>query len=267
MTTQQFESKFMEIDITKEDEKIGFSGVVDSMDSLETIDNTLVYTPFVVTRDISSDNSRKKDLSAISLIGNILEPFTRSYDKGAISYRDGRLFISGETSDEKGYNELVKLLEDSNVSYVNETIFLKVSDNDSNITHEEVYPELSQEAKAVEEKIKQIASLENINFEFDSASLSQESYSTLEKIATLLKENPTYSIKVSGHTDDKGGSQYNLNLSKERTQSIQNALISFGVAKERIQTAGYGDTRPLVANDSEENRNINRRVEFKIIGE
>ena len=271
-TAQVVQSEFMEIDIRKSGDSLNAYGTFDSIDSIQSVDDVLMTSNLNITRDFKSSEFKKADTAAISVLNSILNPFMETYENGQITYKDGRLFISGETSNQEEHTKIEELLASSGIPYVNETIILAKKDNTTeqneiNATDDEVYPELSQEAKAVEEQIEQIVKLEDIRFELGSAKVSPDSYETIEKIANLLKENPSYALKVSGHTDNQGDSGYNMTLSKERAQNIQKVLASFGVAKERVQTAGYGDTQPLVDNDSEENRKLNRRVEFKIIGE
>ena len=79
----------------------------------------------------------------------------------------------------------------------------------------------------------------------------------------LMEENPQMEIEVSAHTDDRGSDAYNDRLSSRRGEAVARYLIRAGVAAGRIHTVGYGKRRPLVPNDSEENRERNRRVEFK----
>ncbi|MCH9741258.1 MAG: OmpA family protein [Epsilonproteobacteria bacterium] len=132
---------------------------------------------------------------------------------------------------------------------------------------EEVTTAQSEESKQIEAKIKEVINLENINFELDKSNLTTESLVTIGKIATILKENSSVKVEIGGHTDSSGNDTYNLNLSQSRVDSVKAELVNQGVEKERLTSIGYGETRPLVSNDTEENRRINRRVEFKIIGE
>jgi outer membrane protein OmpA-like peptidoglycan-associated protein len=126
---------------------------------------------------------------------------------------------------------------------------------------------LSIEAQALEVKMNEIAEIEDINFEEDSARLTPKSLETIQKIAEILKENSTYAIEISGHTDSIGDLEYNLELSKQRALSVKDALMKQGVDAKKMVANGYGDQRPLVDNNNEEDRKKNRRVEFKIIGE
>jgi outer membrane protein OmpA-like peptidoglycan-associated protein len=76
---------------------------------------------------------------------------------------------------------------------------------------------------------------------------------------------PDIRIKITGHTDNVGNNEYNLNLSKDRAKSVKGYLVSKGVKENRIEIDGKGETEPLKSNETESNRSINRRVEFEII--
>jgi outer membrane protein OmpA-like peptidoglycan-associated protein len=84
-------------------------------------------------------------------------------------------------------------------------------------------------------------------------------------VVTLLKENPAIEIEMSAHTDSRGSDDYNFKLSDNRARSVMDYILSKGIAPARIISQGYGETKPVVPNDTDENRQLNRRVEFKIL--
>lgn len=106
--------------------------------------------------------------------------------------------------------------------------------------------------------------LNNIFFDFDSYEIRERSYTELRKIEKFLKKNPQIRIEIAGHTDNKGSEDYNMNLSRQRAKSVYDYLVNRGISTKQISYKGYGDTRPMVPNDSEENRQRNRRIEFVI---
>jgi OOP family OmpA-OmpF porin len=103
-----------------------------------------------------------------------------------------------------------------------------------------------------------------IYFDVDRTDLRPESRSTLEEVAKLLKADPTLRLEVAGHTDNTGGAAHNMQLSAGRAAAVVNALVTaYGIDRARLQTNGYGDTRPVAPNDTDQNRARNRRVELR----
>ena len=104
----------------------------------------------------------------------------------------------------------------------------------------------------------------NITFATDSADISPQFYSTLNAVATVLKEFPETLIQVTGHTDATGSTEYNLQLSQKRAQSVAQYLVAQGVAPNRVVARGMGESMPIASNDTPEGRAQNRRVEIRI---
>ncbi len=104
----------------------------------------------------------------------------------------------------------------------------------------------------------------NVAFASGSANISSSFYPALNSVANVLAKSPDTSITISGHTDSKGNPNANLQLSKNRADSVARYLVSKGVGSQRIQTVGYGDAYPVASNDNEAGRSKNRRVEIKI---
>ncbi|QSE98897.1 OmpA family protein [Fulvivirga lutea] len=117
-------------------------------------------------------------------------------------------------------------------------------------------------------KLEQNAKLElkDILFESNSATLSDISYIELERVIKLMNENPTLRVEVAAHTDDVGSDSYNKILSNKRANSVVTFLEENKIAENRFEYNGYGESQPKVANDSDENRAKNRRVELIVIG-
>ena len=80
-----------------------------------------------------------------------------------------------------------------------------------------------------------------------------------------MKENPKLKVEIAAHTDDVGSDSYNLSLSDKRAQSVVDYLIDNQIPMNRFVAKGYGESQPIVANDSEENKAKNRRVELKVL--
>ncbi len=107
---------------------------------------------------------------------------------------------------------------------------------------------------------------ENIEFEFDSANLTDASISIINQVVSILQNNPTWAtLKVNGHTDNIGSKSYNQSLSESRVQSVKDYLVSQGIDASVISTEGFGESNPIASNDTKEGRQRNRRVEFQIV--
>ena len=107
--------------------------------------------------------------------------------------------------------------------------------------------------------------LNNIFFDFDKTTLRPESFPELDKVVELMEQNPKLYIEIGGHTDDKGSDQYNETLSQGRAEAVRLYLTEKWIEPQRVTAKGYGESKPEVENDSDDNRQINRRVEFTIL--
>jgi outer membrane protein OmpA-like peptidoglycan-associated protein len=105
--------------------------------------------------------------------------------------------------------------------------------------------------------------LPGIEFAFDSAEILPASERTLNIALQILRDNPSARVEVGGHTDDVGNANYNRRLSQQRADSVRDWLVEHGVARNRMQTRGYGSAQPVAPNDTDEGRARNRRIEFK----
>lgn len=101
-----------------------------------------------------------------------------------------------------------------------------------------------------------------IEFEFNSAKLRPYSKTTLDLVADLMFRHPSLKLMIFGHTCNIGSEQYNLWLSQKRAEAVKNYLARVGVLGEYVKAKGFGESRPIASNDTEEGRKKNRRVEF-----
>lgn len=112
--------------------------------------------------------------------------------------------------------------------------------------------------------------IDNIYFDFNEATLKSESFQVLDSVVGLMERYPTMVIEVSGHTDSKGTVEHNLKLSQARARAFADYVISKGIAAERLETKGYGESKPIAPNeingkDNPEGRDKNRRTEIKVL--
>lgn len=107
---------------------------------------------------------------------------------------------------------------------------------------------------------------EKIHFAFDEATIEHDSDSLLQEIAQVMTDNPQLvKIKIEGHTDSQGSTAYNQDLSTRRANAVMERLVENGVAAERLEAVGHGESRPLDTSETEEAHARNRRVEFNIV--
>lgn len=107
--------------------------------------------------------------------------------------------------------------------------------------------------------------LQNIYFAMSKSDLLPASFSELDRLVTLMNDNPQARIRLEGHTDIVGDKDANLQLSRDRVLACQRYLVGKRIDVDRIETVGYGDTRPILTKGTDEERKVNRRVEFVIL--
>ena len=133
------------------------------------------------------------------------------------------------------------------------------------------YKEIHKDLYLAPIEIGQVFRLNNVFFDFDKYNLRPESYVELDRVVKFLNEYPNIEIEMSAHTDSKGADDYNTTLSDNRARSVMEYILSKGITASRIVSKGYGETKPVAANantdgtDNPEGRQLNRRVEFKIL--
>jgi outer membrane protein OmpA-like peptidoglycan-associated protein len=132
------------------------------------------------------------------------------------------------------------------------------------LTDEKTYRESNLEIGLQPVRAGASFSVRNFLFDFDSDKLRPESAPELARLSAFMKEHPNIKIIIEGHTDDVGDENYNQALSERRAKAVMEALAGMGVKRSRMKAVGYGETKPLVPNDTEENRQLNRRVEIVI---
>jgi outer membrane protein OmpA-like peptidoglycan-associated protein len=103
-----------------------------------------------------------------------------------------------------------------------------------------------------------------VQFVVGKTDLTARSRTTLNQVATVLKNNATVKAEVRGYTDNEGDEQKNLQLSQQRAAEVVKYLVQQGIATERLSARGFGEANPLVPNDTDENKAKNRRVEFAV---
>ena len=104
----------------------------------------------------------------------------------------------------------------------------------------------------------------DVTFDTNSAVVKPGLYPEINRVAGVLKQYPETVVRVEGHTDSVGSEEYNMNLSYQRANAVRNLLVQQGIAANRIEVVGFGESMPIATNDTEAGRQMNRRVEIKI---
>lgn len=134
-----------------------------------------------------------------------------------------------------------------------------------NIPSYSTYKEIFKEIDLAKIDVGALIVLKNIFFDSRESTIRKESIPELERLVELLKSNPSIKIEISGHTDNIGAEDYNKNLSEERAKAVVDYLIKKSVDTARLEYAGFGYSKPISSNETEEGRQLNRRTEFKVI--
>jgi len=115
-----------------------------------------------------------------------------------------------------------------------------------------------------EQDILAITFKSDFSFGFDSAIIKPGAEDEIARVAEVLIKYPQTNISIEGHTDSKGAEEYNMNLSTRRAEAVKNSLIGRGLSSSRLQTIGFGESKPVATNDTEAGRQQNRRVRIVI---
>jgi type IX secretion system PorP/SprF family membrane protein len=117
----------------------------------------------------------------------------------------------------------------------------------------------TQELEAIQ------VAMRNLYFDNAKASVWRKSYPHLDRLGDLMKERADWQLKIIGHTDNKGGTKANLEISKKRAEAVMIYLVNRGVPKKQLIVEYYGETKPFASNDKESGRQLNRRVELEFV--
>ena len=156
-------------------------------------------------------------------------------------------------------------LDDEEVDHLAYVAEQKAAIAQSQAVEQRSQDELVQQLRAEQTSRGMVVTLEDVLFEVNGAALQPGAQTELLRLADYLKRNPDRKALIEGHTDNTGGSDYNLQLSQLRAQSVESYLVSSGVPADRTRAIGYGETRPEAPNDSATGRQQNRRVEIVIL--
>lgn len=126
-------------------------------------------------------------------------------------------------------------------------------------------PEPPPKPKRVEVTADKIVIKDKIQFDFNKATIKPESDDLLDEIVSVVKDNAfIHQVSIEGHTDSEGADAYNMKLSEGRAKAVMDYLVAHGIEASRLTSKGFGETKPIASNDTDEGKEQNRRVEFLI---
>jgi outer membrane protein OmpA-like peptidoglycan-associated protein len=199
--------------------------------------------------------------------GNVLDAKTGKPVMAEIKYENletGREIGSARTSPGTGAYKIT-LPAGANYGYRAEASgYVPVSQN-LDLTNTNTYQELQRDLTLIPLQTGETVRLNNIFFETAKAELRPESFTELDRVVTMLKQNPNMEILIGGHTDNVGSPASNVQLSAARASAVDVYLVSKGISNARLRTKGFGESKPVATNDTEAGRQQNRRVEFTIV--
>lgn len=208
-----------------------------------------------------------KPQPVVLIRGKVLDSKTKQPITGAsVSYElltDGSL-VGTASSNPKTGEYMIILSYGQNYGFsAGSKGYISVSEN-IDLSKVEEYQEITKDLYLTPIEVGSVVRMNNIFFDVAKATLRPESFPELNKVVKILSENPEISIEVAGYTDSDGAADANLLLSKDRAAAVKNYITGKGINIVRVSSIGYGETKPMLPNDSNANKQLNRRVEFKI---
>lgn len=224
---------------------------------------------FMLVEDLKQDSSSRSTHSLCLLKGMVKDASTGLPLDAYIEVVDnntGQLIAELGTNSASG-QYLISL--PSGINYgirVNAKDYLFYSEN-IQVSPEKGFNELRYDIPLERLEAGKKVVLKNIFYDFNSTELSLQSKAELTHLIELLNRNPRIRVEIASHTDDKGTDEYNQKLSSGRAEAVVSYLRQHGIAPDRLQSKGYGESLPLVPNDTPEHQAMNRRTEFIILSD
>lgn len=229
-----------------------------AVDSVYNGREVSVETSYLIT-DKDSNNDGKTDIKSISIVGTVLyndthEPAVDVQNK--LKDKEGRVLKTTKTNQEGNFRFDNLPIEDYKV---------EIEDEDPRLTNEIKYIVENVKVKTSDQEVSRKL-FENIYFGFDKYNLKSSAKKVLKELAEFYRQNPEIQIEMSANTDSYGSSEYNQYLSKQRGNAALDYLIKQGVDRSALVVNALGEEHPWMPNDNAAGRQLNRRVEFHIVG-
>ena len=216
----------------------------------------------------------------LSKIATVIASFKDFFEDGAkLSIMNEEVFLSGVLKDPNQYSLLDSILSRIDVSMVKEisianpTLINNENDQETATNSLSTVSQTNNQAKValtpneIQLQINEILTEKKIAFERRSSTVTEDSKITIIKIADILKEHKNIKLEIAGHTDSRGENALNKKISQDRANSVKDILTSLGINADRLKAVGYGEEFPIAKDDENGLSEINRRVDFNILGE
>jgi outer membrane protein OmpA-like peptidoglycan-associated protein len=271
------EYKPFSIVLTKKDGMLIMDGTFANNEDVKKVSNILSINRdgnYIYKNDIAIDETL---LSKVALLVTPIKDFFS--DDVKLSILNNEVTLTGELKDPNHFALLESIVSRMDIDLVKDIRIANpdlVSDElnrekDTNLIYSNVnkdgIPRKVLSLNDIQDSINKILLEKKIAFERKSSIITEDSNSVIIKIAKILHDNKNVRVEISGHTDSRGEKQLNKQISQDRASSVMEALINLGINKDRLTAIGYGEEFPIAKDDENGLSEINRRVEFKVIGE
>jgi OOP family OmpA-OmpF porin len=212
-------------------------------------------------------NKETKPEPVLLIYGKVLNKKTNAPLSAAISYndlKDNKQLGIATSNTRDGSYKIILPIGKSYSFLADKKGFYSISEN-INVDQLKEYTEVERNLYLAPIEVGEVIRLNNIFFELNKADLKDESTAELNRLIKLLKDDPAMMIEIGGHTDNQGSDAYNITLSLNRVNSVITYLTQNGIEKSRLSGKGYGKSKPVASNDTEDGRANNRRVEFTVL--
>ena len=260
-TSEKQETKPFNLVLVKKDGVVEMNGLFSNENDVKMISDILNINR---QGEYKYEENRVVNEELLKELVVLITPFKDFFaDNSKLTVLNNEVTLLGELKDANYKTLLDSIISRSKINIKTDITIPGVS----NIADNKEINNPTSNINEVQLLINNILSAKKINFERRSTAITAESKTVVEEIAKILNDNPTLKVEISGHTDSRGSDSLNKKISQDRASSVRDILISLGINKDRVTAIGYGEEKPLVQDDENGLSEINRRVEFNILGE
>ncbi|MCH9812964.1 MAG: OmpA family protein [Epsilonproteobacteria bacterium] len=274
VTTQH---KDMHLKIVKEEQNVTLSGSFETQESYTELKEAY-EKHFQVQEGTINIDKDVKNSKMMTLMPTLAEEFAQ-FKNGYLEYTDNNLIIEGIANDQNIIKSITdKALLSGDLFVDNRVILESIAEEpataeinqepveaDKEVTTTE--PKSEQDMALLQAKLYALLNEQKVEFVYGKSKLTVKGQKSIDDVFKILEKHPDVLVEIGGHTDSDGKKVNNKILSQKRADAIKVYLVKKGLKMKNLKAVGYGESKPLVKNNSLANKQINRRVEFKIIGE